>query len=129
MNRECFPFRPTLHLGRREQIELKLRHSSFFEAKLQNTDSIPNTIWEGEANINRNYSTRGPMLCKPHGKTGAHLSVIGFGGMHFEDIDNRDDCVAMMLEAAHSGINYFDTAPPYFGPKIELVFTQSVHLG
>ena len=65
------------------------------------------------------------MLYKPHGKTGAQLSVIGFGGMRFENIDDRDACVATMLEAARLGVNYFDTAPLYFGPKSEQVFGEA----
>ena len=44
--------------------------------------------------------------------------------MRFKHIDDRDRCVEMMVEAAKSGINYFDTAPGYFGTKGEEVFGQ-----
>jgi hypothetical protein len=59
------------------------------------------------------------MLYKNYGKTGKSVSVIGFGGMRFESIDDEDTCVEMMVRAAEGGINYFDTAPLYFGTKSE----------
>ncbi len=62
------------------------------------------------------------MIYREYGKTGKKVSVIGFGGMRFAAIDDRDACVQMMLEAAKSGINYFDTAPDYSGVKSEQVF-------
>jgi len=62
------------------------------------------------------------MLYRPYGKTGKDCSILGFGGMRFQTIDDRDACVAMMVEAARGGVNYFDTAPAYFGVKSEQVF-------
>lgn len=62
------------------------------------------------------------MIYREYGKTGKKVSVIGFGGMRFAAIDDRDACVQMMLDAAKSGINYFDTAPDYSGVKSEQVF-------
>ncbi len=48
--------------------------------------------------------------------------MLGFGGMRFKAIDDRDACVQMMVEAARGGVNYFDTAPAYFGVKSEQAF-------
>jgi len=62
------------------------------------------------------------MIYKPYGTTGKQCSVLGFGGMRFKDIDNQDTCVEMMVEAAKGGVNYFDTAPGYFGVKSETVY-------
>ncbi len=62
------------------------------------------------------------MLYRPYGKTGKDISIVGFGGMRFGEIDNREASVALMLEAARAGINYFDTAPGYFGMKSEETF-------
>jgi predicted aldo/keto reductase-like oxidoreductase len=62
------------------------------------------------------------MLYRTYGKTGKRVSVLGFGGMRFKAIDDHDACIAMMVEAAEAGINYFDTAPDYFGIKSETVF-------
>ncbi len=59
------------------------------------------------------------MIYRPFGKTGKLVSAIGFGGMRFENIDNEDACVAMLVRAAECGINYFDTAPKYFGVRSE----------
>jgi predicted aldo/keto reductase-like oxidoreductase len=62
------------------------------------------------------------MLYRPYGKTGKSCSVLGFGGMRFKAVDDRDACVAMMVAAARGGVNYFDTAPAYFGVKSEQTF-------
>jgi predicted aldo/keto reductase-like oxidoreductase len=62
------------------------------------------------------------MIYRPYGKTGKDVSILGFGGMRFAEIDNKEKCVAMMLRAAEGGVNYFDTAPAYFDIKSEQVF-------
>jgi len=62
------------------------------------------------------------MIYKPYGQTGKQCSILGFGGMRFKSIDDQDACVEMMIEAAKGGVNYFDTAPGYFGVKSETVF-------
>lgn len=64
------------------------------------------------------------MIYREYGKTGKKISVVGFGGMRFADIDNRDECVGMIVEAAKAGVNYFDTAPAYFGIRSEQVFGE-----
>jgi predicted aldo/keto reductase-like oxidoreductase len=62
------------------------------------------------------------MIYRPYGKTGKKVSLLGFGGMRFGAIDDRDACVRMMVRAAKAGVTYFDTAPDYFGVKSEAVF-------
>jgi uncharacterized protein len=62
------------------------------------------------------------MIYRSYGKTGKKVSVLGFGGMRFGAIDDADTCVKMMVEAAEAGVNYFDTAPGYFGTRSEEVF-------
>jgi predicted aldo/keto reductase-like oxidoreductase len=62
------------------------------------------------------------MLYRNYGQTGKKVSLLGFGGMRFAHIDDHDECVRMMLAAAEGGVNYFDTAPEYFGIKSETVF-------
>jgi predicted aldo/keto reductase-like oxidoreductase len=42
--------------------------------------------------------------------------------MRFAAIDDTEECVRMMVTAAEGGVNYFDTAPAYFGIKSETVF-------
>jgi uncharacterized protein len=64
------------------------------------------------------------MIYRPYGSTGKTVSAIGFGGMRFGAIDDRDACVAAMVEAAASGITYFDTAPGYFGTRSEERFGE-----
>src|SRR5260370_15303444 len=49
---------------------------------------------------------------RPLGKTGEHLSIIGFGGIVVmnEDTGYSNNIVA---EAVDRGVNYFDVAPRY----------------
>lgn len=62
------------------------------------------------------------MLYKEYGQTGKKVSILGFGGMRFESIDDRETCASLLVEAARAGVNYFDTAPAYFGIKSEEAF-------
>ena len=62
------------------------------------------------------------MIYKPYGTTGKQCSILGFGGMRFKSIDQQDACAQMLVEAAKGGVNYFDTAPSYFGVKSETAF-------
>ncbi|MCL2382098.1 MAG: aldo/keto reductase [Treponema sp.] len=66
------------------------------------------------------------MLYREYGATGKKMSILGFGGMRFGAIDDHDACVKMMVTAAEGGINYFDTAPEYFGIKSETVFGKGL---
>jgi predicted aldo/keto reductase-like oxidoreductase len=62
------------------------------------------------------------MIYREYGQTGKKISLLGFGGMRFANIDDHESCVRMMLAAAQGGVNYFDTAPAYFGVKSEEVY-------
>jgi len=65
------------------------------------------------------------MIYREYGKTGKKVSLLGFGGMRFKDVDNHDECVKLMLAAAKGGINYFDTAPGYFETRSETVYGKA----
>jgi len=62
------------------------------------------------------------MLYREYGKTGKKVSLLGFGGMRFTNVDDHDECVRMMVAAAEGGVNYFDTAPGYFETRSEITF-------
>jgi predicted aldo/keto reductase-like oxidoreductase len=62
------------------------------------------------------------MIYRDYGQTGKKVSLLGFGGMRFQHIDNHEECVEMIIKAAEGGITYFDTAPGYFDGKSETVF-------
>ncbi len=53
------------------------------------------------------------MIYRNYGTTGISLSVIGFGGMRFENQDDLDSSAELVVQAYEKGINYFDTAPLY----------------
>lgn len=53
------------------------------------------------------------MLYTPFGRTGLHVSRIGFGGMRFRPDDDPAVSAELAIAAYAEGINYFDTAPGY----------------
>ena len=65
------------------------------------------------------------MIYRDFGKTGKKVSLLGFGGMRFKNVDDHDECVRLMIAAAKGGINYFDTAPGYFETRSETVFGKA----
>jgi len=65
------------------------------------------------------------MIYREYGQTGKKISVLGFGGMRFKNVDDHDECVRLMVAAAQGGINYFDTAPGYFETRSETVYGKA----
>ncbi len=65
-----------------------------------------------------------PIARRPLGKTGEHLSIVGFGGIV---VMNEEGNAAknIVSEAVDRGVNYFDVAPSYgnaqerLGPALE----------
>jgi aryl-alcohol dehydrogenase-like predicted oxidoreductase len=57
-------------------------------------------------------SPTNPIARRPLGKTGEHLSIIGFGGIV---VMNEESAAAknIVAEAVDRGVNYFDVAPSY----------------
>ena len=62
------------------------------------------------------------MIYRDYGQTGKKVSLLGFGGMRFKNVDDHDECVRLMVAAAEGGVNYFDTAPGYFETRSETVY-------
>jgi predicted aldo/keto reductase-like oxidoreductase len=59
------------------------------------------------------------MRYRRFGAQGPEVSLLGFGGMRFVDIDDEDACAQLVVDAYDAGVNYFDTAPGYFGGRSE----------
>ena len=53
-----------------------------------------------------------PIARRPLGKTGEHLSIIGFGGIVLQR-ETGQFSTSIVSEAVDRGINYFDIAPSY----------------
>ncbi len=65
------------------------------------------------------------MWTKPYGSTGKEVSVVSFGGMRFGQ-PNDIEAMAEIVHHAHAkGINYFDTAPGYFGGQSEKIMGEA----
>ncbi|MDT8300780.1 MAG: aldo/keto reductase [Sedimentisphaerales bacterium] len=62
------------------------------------------------------------MIYSEYGKTGAKVSVVGFGGMRFDESKSNEDNAELLLYAQSKGINYFDTAPTYCSDTSEDIF-------
>lgn len=57
-----------------------------------------------------------------YGKTDKEVSVVGFGGMRFDNARPDAENAALLHHARDRGINYFDTAPGYCGDRSEAIF-------
>lgn len=66
------------------------------------------------------------MLYRKYGRTGKDVSLLGFGGMRFAEIEDREACVRTMVAAAEGGVTYYDTAPAYFGTKSEETYGEGL---
>jgi len=66
------------------------------------------------------------MVYRDYGKTGKKVSLLGFGGMRFAEVDDTEKCISMMVKAAEGGVTYFDTAPGYCDRKSEGVFGKGL---
>lgn len=68
------------------------------------------------------------MLYKEYGKTGKKVSVIGFGGMRFQNEGNGYDIgkyAEIVRKANELGVNYFDTAPGYCDDQSEFIMAEA----
>lgn len=61
------------------------------------------------------------MWTRPYGQTGEDVSVIGFGGMRFDNPADIDGNAEIVHYAYEKGITYFDTAPGYCDQKSESI--------
>lgn len=61
----------------------------------------------------------GPIAKRPLGKTGEHLSIIGFGGIVVSGVEQAAADRAVR-EAVEAGVNYFDVAPSYGDAEVKL---------
>jgi len=62
------------------------------------------------------------MIYSEYGRTGAQVSVVGFGGMRFDPSKSNEENAQLLLYAQSKGINYFDTAPGYCTDTSEDIF-------
>ena len=66
------------------------------------------------------------MIYRDYGNTGEKVSVLGFGGMRFENPADIDGAAEMLPYALEKGITYFDTAPGYCGDHSEDIFGAAI---
>ena len=62
------------------------------------------------------------MIYNEYGKTGLKVSVVGFGGMRFDEKRSNKENAQLLHHAYDKGINYFDTAPGYCSDTSEEIF-------
>ncbi len=62
------------------------------------------------------------MMYTEYGKTGKHVSKVGFGGMRFDTDRDNEENAELVRYARHKGITYFDTAPGYCNDQSEDIF-------
>jgi len=65
------------------------------------------------------------MKYKPYGRTGLHVSAVGFGGMRFDITRPVAENADLVRYANACGITYFDTAPGYCNDQSEAIFGEA----
>lgn len=80
----------------------------------------------------RNY--RASMRYRPMGRTGIHVSALGFGMLRLPLLDdgktiNQDLSVEIVRHAVDNGLNYVDTAHAYFGGRSEMTVGKALSGG
>ncbi|MDP7163004.1 MAG: aldo/keto reductase, partial [Phycisphaerae bacterium] len=78
------------------------------------------TDFQQSAVLAAGAESNSPLLPRrPYGRTGADLSIIGFGGVVVAGVEQKhaDKVVAWSVE---KGINYFDVAPTYGDAELKL---------
>ena len=65
------------------------------------------------------------MKYKIYGKTGKNVSVVGFGGMRFDESLSHKENAELVRYANSKGINYFDTAPGYCSDTSEDIYGEA----
>lgn len=68
------------------------------------------------------------MQYKEYGKTGKKVSVLGFGAMRFNPVDDEENAIKTIHRAVENGVNYFDTAPGYCKDKSETYLGNALSL-
>lgn len=66
------------------------------------------------------------MQYRTYGNTGLNVSVMGFGGMRFENPRDHDKSAATVLRAFEKGVTYFDTAPFYCEDQSEIIVGKAI---
>jgi len=66
------------------------------------------------------------MQTRPYGKTDMNFSLIGFGGMRFDNPQDIDANAEIVLHAYDRGVNHFDTAPGYCQQKSEEILGAAI---
>ncbi len=66
------------------------------------------------------------MEYRTYGKIGKKVSVLGFGGMRFQEPDDLEKSVRTVLRAFEKGVTYFDTAPGYCRDQSEKIIGHAV---
>jgi len=66
------------------------------------------------------------VIYRKYGNTGEKVSILGFGGMRFENPSDIESSAEILLHALNKGITYFDTAPGYCGDHSEDIFGTAV---
>jgi len=71
-------------------------------------------------------TTKGDMLYRNLGHTGAQVSALGVGGHHLGDLSNVDDAIRLVHEAIDAGVTFFDNCWEYYNGKTENILGRAL---
>ena len=66
------------------------------------------------------------MWTRSYGQTGKDISVIGYGGMRFDNPADIEANAEIVMYAYEKGINFFDSAPGYCDAKSESIMGAAI---
>jgi aryl-alcohol dehydrogenase-like predicted oxidoreductase len=71
-------------------------------------------------------ASKGDMLYRRLGRTGAQVSAIGVGGHHLGDFASVDEAIRLVHEAIDAGITFFDNCWEYYNGKTENILGRAL---
>jgi uncharacterized protein len=71
-------------------------------------------------------ASKGDMIYRKLGRTGAQVSAIGVGGHHLGDFPNVDDAIRLVHEAVDAGVTFFDNCWEYYNGKTENILGRAL---
>src|SRR5882762_10184467 len=71
-------------------------------------------------------ASKGAMLYRSLGRTGAQVSAIGVGGHHLGDFQSVDEAIRLVHEAVDAGVTFFDNCWEYYNGKTENILGRAL---
>src|SRR5258708_40303637 len=89
-------------------------------------EAVPSSA-ESAGQVAPPTASKGDMLYRRLGRTGAQVSAIGVGGHHLGDFASVDEAIRLVHEAIDAGITFFDNCWEYYNGKTENILGRALN--